>query len=422
MNPTTADEAMANARQMGLSPDSVNLVGRNFGRSLPVPASPRETGADDALPLAVRACDLGDHAFMSWLVEGRIPVAEVTLVVGDAGSGKTSYVLKITADQAARGCPVLFVSGEDPAEILSNRLLAIGVGQGWDPDEILRNVYFLALTGLQLIDSRWQSHLIAEVKRVGAILVVLDPLYELAGTQEDSNDAQRPVLRFLRMLISSTGTTVLICHHFGKAAEGRRKIDRVRGASAWYGAARAVYAIETRDEGLQVECLKMSRMAKPAPYFLARTIVSDSGNPGIWRSAIFCERRDATDAEKAGLWIVSQLSSGATFTTSALRRLVPGSGCSRQALTTALRQLEANGRITFTPGPRGAKQWRLTLPVELGNVDGSTLPTLPDLVPARSTAYVQPCPPPIGGRQGGRTSVRRLVRKRCLRRTPKRDE
>jgi len=226
--------------------------------------------------------------------------------------------------------------------------------------------------GLQLIESRWQSHLLAEVRRIGAVLVVLDPLYELAGVQEDSNDAQRPILRFLRMLMATTGTTVLICHHFGKAAEGRRKIDRVRGASAWYGAARAVYAIEARNEGIQVECLKMSRAAKPVPYLLGKMIVSDNENPAIWLSAMFCERTAATEIQGAEQWILSQLTSGTAFTTSDLRQLAPGSGYSHSSLTKAPRQLSASSRITFTPGPRGAKHLKLASPGETANVEPTT--------------------------------------------------
>ena len=408
MRPHTAEEAMANARRMGLSPQSVESVGRNFDRGLPILTRTTEGGPSEALPLAVRACDVSAHEPVSWLVLGRVPGGELTLVVGDAGSGKTSFTLKMAIEHAAGGGVVLVVSGEDPSQVLSNRLSAIAIGEGLEARAILQSVHILAQSGLQLIDSRWQSHLLAEVNRLGATLVLLDPLYELAGSQEDSNDAQRPLIRFLRQLMAWTGTTVIVCHHFGKAAEGRRKIDRVRGASAWFGAARAVYAIEARDEGIQVECLKMSRAAKPATYLLARTIISDEANPGTWCSAVFSERSLDGDAYGAEVWLVKQLGSGgAALTTSQLRQLARGSGCSREDLTTALRHLYADRRITFTPGRRGAKHWRLsTLPNDCGNVDEPTLPNLPDAAAAGSTGSVPPCPAPIGA---GRVAERHTI-------------
>jgi len=58
-----------------------------------------------------------------------------------------------------------------------------------------------------------------------------------------------------------------------------------------------------------------------------------------------------------------------------------GSGFPAPEISAALKSLERSGQITFDPGPRGAKYWRLTLPDDLGQIGQMTLPTLPD--PAR---------------------------------------
>ena len=365
---------------------------------------------EEALPAAVRACDIECGEPVTWLEYGTIPAREITLVVGDPGGGKTSVVLKIVAAKAAEGLAVLVVSGEDPPEVIRNRLEAIAVGHCWDVAVVLRHVHVLALTGLQLGDLKGQVHLLAEVERTGALLVVLDPLFELAGVDEDSNVAQRPVLRFLRLLIVRTGTAVIVVHHFGKAGEGKRKVDRVRGASAWFGAARAVYAVEPRDDGVQVECLKLSRAVRPAPYVLERTVVTDDENPGVWRSATFHQRSlQAADVDLAEQWILKQLApAGAALTTTDLRKLALGTGRSREALAGALRGLEASGQITFDPGARGAKHWRrATLPDAVGKVVETTLPTLPNLAPAGSKSPAGGCPAPLGGQAAWQATLHR---------------
>jgi KaiC/GvpD/RAD55 family RecA-like ATPase len=378
------------------------LTARTGEAPTPAAAGPAEPeGAEVPLGRAVRACDIAADEPVTWLQYGEIPACEIVLVVGDAGGCKTGYVLKVAAAKAAEGMQVLLVSEEDPPAVLRNRLEAIAVGHRWDVAVVLRNVHVLALTGLQLTDLRWQAHLLSEVERLGALLVVLDPLFELTGADEDSNVAQRPILRFLRLLMARTGATVIVVHHFGKAGEGKRKIDRVRGASAWFGAARAVYALEARDDGVGVECLKMSRALRPAPYVLELTVVSDEENPGVWRSATFRRRSlEAADVDLAEAWILERLApAGARFTTTELRALAMGTGRSREDLAGGLRRLAASGRITFDPGPRGAKYWRLpTLPDASGKVAEPTLPTLPGGCRAGSAGTPPPCPPPLGGK------------------------
>ena len=402
--PASREEAIATARRNGAGPEAVAAIEANFDRwksyeSAPAPAE-REA-ADVQLSRAVRACDIVADEPVTWLQYGEIPAREIVLVVGDAGACKTGHVLKVAAAKAAEGMVVLLVSEEDPPAVLRNRLEAIAVGHRWDVGVVLRNVHVLALTGLQLTDLRWQAHLLSEVKRLGALLVVLDPLFELTGADEDSNVAQRPILRFLRLLMVQTGATVIVVHHFGKAGEGKRKIDRVRGASAWFGAARAVYALEARDDGVGVECLKMSRALRPAPYVLELAVVTDEENPGVWRSATFRRREvEAADVDLAETWILEQLApAGATFTTTELRTLAKGTGRSREDLGGGLRRLAASGRITFAPGAHGKKHWRRsTLPDGVGKVEELSLPTLPEACPARSAGTPPACPPPIGGK------------------------
>jgi energy-coupling factor transporter ATP-binding protein EcfA2 len=368
---------------------------------------------EDTLPLAIRAMDVEPGDPVKWRVHGHIPSGELVLIVADGGVGKTTVALAIAGAVAggyavgdhpnhrAEQAPVLFVSEEDSVAVLANHLEALGAGHGWDPRHVMSNVHILALGGVQLSETRWQVHIASEAERVGAGLVVFDPLFEVSGADEDSNTQQRPVVKFCRALMHRTGAAVLVVHHFGKAGEGKRRIDRVRGASAWYNAARAVFALEERDDGLQVECLKMSRAAKPPAFVLERSVVADQHNPGIWRSATLRHRTvRSADLDLAQRWVLEQLdATEERLTTTDLKKLAVGSGYSGEQIQGALKHLELTRLIDFTPGNRGSKFWgRATLPGNVGNLAQSTLPTLPDGCPARSGGQAAPCPPPIGGK------------------------
>lgn len=339
--------------------------------------------AEEQFPHAERACDITADAPVPWLEYGEVPAGEITLIGGDPGSGKTGYTLKLAAKKAAEGLVVLVVSGEDPGPVLQNRLTAIAVGHRWDVAAVLGNIHVLALAGVQLIETRWQLHLLAEVERVGAGLVIFDPLFDLSGTDEDKNIAQRPVINFCRLLIRQTGATVIMVHHFGKAGEGKRKVDRLRGATAWLGAARAVYAVEARDDGVAIECLKLSRAPRPPTYVLERAVVTDPANVGTWVSATFHRRAlRAADLDLAETWILEQLAlAGAPLTTTELRKLALGTGSSREDLGVALHRLEGAGPNHLRSGPTGGEaladfDLAATLPGKVGRARPDLAPPL----------------------------------------------
>ncbi len=389
------------------------FIGARFGAEALRSRRLEEDGSqEDDLPLAVRASDVGEAEAFRWNIRDVLPQAELVLSVGDGGVGKTTFGLSIAGGKACGRRPwgglehppeigaVLFVSEEDAAPLLRNRLEALANGHGWNRALVLDNVHFIAHGGARLSEPKWQGHLLAEAKRIGASLIVIDPLFEVSGADEDSNSAQRPVIQYCRHLMVQTDATLLMLHHFGKAGEGKRKIDRVRGASAWFSAARAVYALELREGGVQVECLKMNRTARPAPFVLEQTITTDPDNGGIWVTATFRERSvHSADLDQARAWVLKQIREAPErLTTTEVKRAAVGKGIAAPEISSALKGLEEARLIDFLPGPRGAKFWGLaTLLTEAGKVVETTLPTLPNPCPNDSEGDSAPCPSLKGG-------------------------
>jgi hypothetical protein len=363
---------------------------------------------EESLPTATRALDAPPPEPIAFTVPGLVPQGDLGLIGSDGGVGKSTFALLILGAIAGGyniadhprfrpiSGPVLIVSEEDPASVLLNHLDALAAGHGWDHGRVFANVHFFALEGVKLTDLRWQLHLLAEVERIRPVAIVFDPLFEVTDAHEDSNSEQRPTVQFCRLLCHRSGAAVIIVMHFGKAAEGKRKIDRLRGASAWYNAARFAYALEEREEGILVECLKMSRASKPAPFVLEREVTADPANEGTWLSASLRFRTPkASDMNHAERWVLAQLEDAdSRMSTSDLKRAAVGSGVSGADVSGALSRLEKTRRIDFESGPKNAKLWRVVcLPSEPGNQRYGRLPSLPDDCRASRKAPAVGCPP-----------------------------
>jgi hypothetical protein len=343
---------------------------------------------DAPLPCAVRALDAPVPEPLQFHVQPIVIANEYHLFVGAGGEGKTTLLLGL-AGAVAGGyraydafdtvpAPVYIVSEEDAAAIVLNRLEAMCEGHGWDRDRVLGNVHVLAQAGASLNNARWQDHLIAEVRRTGAKLCILDNLAELTTGQENVNDDAKAVNRFIRRLMAATAAAVAVIHHAGKPAEGKRKIDRVRGASAYVAAARAVYWLERHAEGVAVETLKYNRGRPPAPFVVSLDV--EESAPGTWLSAQLCYINPrVADDSRAEAFVLEQLDAG-RMNTSMLKRAAKGTGISALDVSGAISRLEKLGRIEHVPGPKNAKMWTaVCLPNDSRQPRQPDLPACPQL-------------------------------------------
>lgn len=248
------------------------------------------------LPLSLGAPPAVDPP--AFAIDHILPAAEITLIVGDSGFGKTSIALAIAVAKAT-GCPlfgayrvaapgpVLIVSEEDDAGVLYNRAAAIARGLGLSPEDgDLSDLHVLALGGANLSAPRWQAHLEQLVRDQRIELALYDPLADLIDGSEDSATDARPVKRFWRSLLR-LGCAVVAVHHVAKPVEGRRKRDRIRGSSSWKDAARVIWWLERTEAGVRLEALKNNRVAQLPEVVVLREVETDPANPALWQRAVF---------------------------------------------------------------------------------------------------------------------------------------
>lgn len=329
---------------------------------------------EESLPAAIPLREAGSGEPIAWLLD-RLVLEDLNMFAGDGGQGKTTLLLAVLGAIAAgapafntfgsgrSGRPVLLVSEEDGESVLRNRLEALTRGHGWSLAAVLENVHVLALAGARLDDLAWQLHLVAEARRVGAAAVGFDPLTDLMTGDDGKNHDAKSVIQFFRSLVRQR-IAVLVTHHVTKPAEGVNKIHRVRGASSWFNAARAVWWCEARDTGYVLECLKLSRAERPKPIALHRSVAVDAANEAVWREAKIVTITDAAaagllgDAELAVLEALARSINNPNVTE--LRNLVRGRGLSNPEIDAARDGLRALDYVNWESGANRAKIYSIT--------------------------------------------------------------
>ncbi len=214
---------------------------------------------------------------VEWLWPGRIPKGKVSLIEGDPGTGKSALTIDLGARvSAGKKLPdetpcevagVVLLSAEDgPADTIRPRLDAAGA----DPSKVL------ALT--TLYDAEGQERMLSipddvpfierGIERVGAGLVVIDPLVAFLPKNVDANKDQdvRRALAPLAVLAERTGAAVVVVRHLNKGTGGKA-LYRGGGSIGIIGAARSALLVakDPQDEDRRVLAAQKNNLSKPAP-------------------------------------------------------------------------------------------------------------------------------------------------------------
>jgi len=224
-----------------------------------------------------------------WLWKGRIALGKLNLVDGDPGTGKSAA----TTDLAARvsvgkvwpdgtECKVggvVILSAEDGlADTIRPRFDAAG----GDPSKAVAvstvpdaegNERQIAIPGdLHVIE--------AAIERVGAVLVVIDPLMAFLPGDVNSHRDQdvRRALAPLARLAERTGAAVVVIRHLNKGTGGNA-LYRGGGSIGIVGAARSglLIAKHPEDDGRRVLASIKSNLAAPAPSLVFALSSTESG-------------------------------------------------------------------------------------------------------------------------------------------------
>ena len=183
---------------------------------------------------------------VKWLWYPYLPRGKLTIVQGDPGEGKTTFVLAVIAaltrgealpesEQALEPLNVIYQTAEDGlADTIKPRLDAAGA----DCSRVL--VIDESQRELTLCDHRLEQ----AVQQTEAQLIVLDPIQAYLGDGVDMHRANevRPVLKRVAAMAERTGCAVILIGHMNKA-QGLKAGYRGLGSIDFRAAARSVLVV-----------------------------------------------------------------------------------------------------------------------------------------------------------------------------------
>ncbi len=181
---------------------------------------------------------------VSWLWYPYIPYGKITIVQGDPGEGKTTFVLSLLSilstggmlpdsDIHISGNAIYQNSEDDNADTIKPRLEKHGA----DCSKIcFINKYDKAIS--------LETDLERSVIKANAKILVLDPIQSYIGENTDMNRANsvRPKMNRLKEIAEKTGCAVILVGHLNKNAGGKAGY-RGLGSIDFTAAARSILAI-----------------------------------------------------------------------------------------------------------------------------------------------------------------------------------
>jgi hypothetical protein len=214
---------------------------------------------------------------VEWLWQGRLPLGKLAVLDGDPGLGKSVVTLDMAArvsaglelpdGQPCEPAGVVLLSAEDGlSDTIRPRLDAAGA----DSDRIFALSTIVEAKGGERVISLTRDLAIIEraIKRVGAGLVVVDPLTAFLSEKTDSYKDQhiRRALAPLAGLAERTRATILIVRHLNKATGGNT-LYRGGGSIAIIGAVRSglVIAQDPEDSERRILAANNHNLSRAAP-------------------------------------------------------------------------------------------------------------------------------------------------------------
>lgn len=311
------------------------------------------------------------------VVEGFLPSGVISLHHGQPRDGKTWAALAVGLAVAngapafgvfptRRPGPVLYVTNEDPRVRIADRVEWLCAGHGYHA----RDFHVLAHAAAHFDDPLAQRRLVAEVKRLGAVLTIADPMRSLTARVDQGPAEFQPCGAFLRQLVSVTGTTLLLTHHDVKPnreqQDTRARAQQASGGGIFSHCECPSQFEKVRESPSMVAIVRASGWKHgecPGPVEL--TLTTSMGEARLIGRRV--EEAEASRARVADR-VIAHLGANGELTGAAL---VSALRLNRQAVITALHELERTGRVAMREGPRNAKFWSAVPAVPSRSENGS---------------------------------------------------
>jgi hypothetical protein len=323
---------------------------------------------------------------VGWLWPSWLALGKLALIDGDPGLGKSAMTLDLTARVSAgkvfpdgaecEPAGVVLLSAEDGlADTIRPRLDAAGadvsriLALATVPDEDGHDRLLSIPEDMPLIEKG--------IERVGAGLVVVDPLMAFLSGETNSHKDQdvRRALAPLAGLAERTRACVLVVRHLNKAP-GNNPLYRGGGSIGIIGAARMAFVVgkDPQDENRRVLASTKNNLAKPPMSLMFKLEEAESGAVRVnWlgESELSAHQLLATpreeehaDARSEAVEFLSEVLADGPVPASDIIANAEDAGISEKTLRRAKKLL---GVIAYregeAAGKRGAGQWLWKLPI-----------------------------------------------------------
>jgi hypothetical protein len=224
----------------------------------------------------------------------------------------------------------------------------------------------------------------AAVERVGAVLVVIDPLMAFLPGEVNSHRDQdvRRALAPLARLAERTGAAIVVVRHLNKASSGN-VLYRGGGSIGIVGAARSglLIAKHPEDDGRRVLASIKSNLAPPAPSLVFSLSDTESGAVRVdWKgstpldaSALLSaptdheERSALSEAQE----FLREVLTADPVAAAEVRQEADSAGIAKRTLDRARQSLGVVAEREGEPGKRGGGKWFWRLPgIKVANLGG----------------------------------------------------
>ncbi|MCU1668045.1 MAG: hypothetical protein JWP40_972 [Blastococcus sp.] len=195
--------------------------------------------SDDTRKLRLRSLQDVKILPTRYLWTNYLPVAELAMLVGKPGVGKSTVAAEVaakltTGDLAGsflqQPQSVLYSLTEDSESVFKARFLAAD----GDPERLtVLDVVHGQSDGSPLLVEADLDQLRVAIARLRPALVVLDAMNSSLDGQVNDNSNIRPQLEKLKALAHQTNTAILGIGHFRKSTSGSEPLDSIGGAGAY---------------------------------------------------------------------------------------------------------------------------------------------------------------------------------------------
>jgi hypothetical protein len=313
----------------------------------------------------MNVASIPDDGPVKWLVRD-LWLGEGVGIIGGEPKTFKSFTAAQLATCVASGRPmfgrhevqrgrVLMYNAEDRPSMTRDRIARMCRALDVDIDDL--DLHLIDVSSLRLDDAEQMAKLSRTVAHLKPSLLILDPLRDMHGLDENDAKLMSALLVPLRVLQREHHCAVIVVHHMAKLTETQRRPgQRLRGSSALHGWVDSGIYLSLKDGAVHVD---VEHRAAPAPERFSFTVENSHMNGGdaLWLEAHHGSDDDAQERQEKRSAIENAIiaaldAAGGPLTGRELRKV-----CNRraEAVVEAIRRLLSTGILAEEPLSRAGQ-------------------------------------------------------------------